>query len=121
MTALWTSKAMAAAMGARRQGELPAEITGISIDSRTLGKSDAFFAIKGDARDGHDFVEAALKAGAGVAVVSAKQRARFPRKAPLLIVPDVLGGLRKLARAARKRSEAKIIALTGSVGKTSTK
>ena len=77
MTALWTSKAMAAAMGARRQGELPAEITGISIDSRTLGKSDAFFAIKGDARDGHDFVEAALKAGAGVAVVSAKQRARF--------------------------------------------
>jgi UDP-N-acetylmuramoyl-tripeptide--D-alanyl-D-alanine ligase len=121
MTALWTSKAMAAAMGARRQGELPAEITGISIDSRTLGKSDAFFAIKGDARDGHDFVEAALKAGAGVAVVSAKQRARFPRKAPLLIVPDVLGGLRKLARAARKRSEAKIIAVTGSVGKTSTK
>ena len=50
MTALWTSKAMAAAMGARRQGELPAEITGISIDSRTLGKSAAFFAIKGAAR-----------------------------------------------------------------------
>jgi UDP-N-acetylmuramoyl-tripeptide--D-alanyl-D-alanine ligase len=121
MSALWTTKAMVAAMDARRQGDLPAEITGISIDSRTLGGSDAFFAIKGDARDGHDFVETALKAGAGLAVVSAKQRARFPRKAPLLIVPDVLGALRKLARAARKRSEAKVIAVTGSVGKTSTK
>ncbi|MGE0563672.1 MAG: UDP-N-acetylmuramoylalanyl-D-glutamyl-2,6-diaminopimelate--D-alanyl-D-alanine ligase [Pseudolabrys sp.] len=121
MTALWTTRAMAAAMGARRQGNLPAEIAGVSIDSRTAGKSDAFFAIKGDARDGHDFVEAALKGGAGVAVVSARQRARFSNKAPLLIVPDVLAGLRRLARAARKRSDAKVIAVTGSVGKTSTK
>lgn len=121
MSALWTVKDMVAAMGARRRGKLPEAITGISIDSRTLGNSDAFFAIKGDARDGHEFVDAALENGAGLAVVSAKQAGRYPRTAPLLIVPNVLTALRKLAKAARKRSTAKIIAVTGSVGKTSTK
>ena len=65
--------------------------------------------------------EAALAAGAGLAVVAADQRGRFPDDAPLLVVPDVLDGLRDLARAARARSQAKIIAVTGSVGKTSTK
>ena len=62
---------------------LPADVNGISIDSRTVGKGDAFFAIKGDNRDGHEFVEGALKAGAALAVVSSAQRARFP-DAPLL-------------------------------------
>ena len=82
---------------------------------------DAFFAIQGDSRDGHDFVEAALKAGAGLAVVAARKRARFAADAPLLIVADVLEGLRDLARAARARTHAKVIAVTGSVGKTGTK
>jgi UDP-N-acetylmuramoyl-tripeptide--D-alanyl-D-alanine ligase len=119
--ALWTIDAMANAMNASRAGRLPAAVGGLSIDTRTVKPGEAFFAIKGDARDGHDFVPAALKAGAGVAVVAADRAASFGDDARLLIVPDVLDGLRDLARAARERSQAKIIAVTGSVGKTSTK
>ncbi len=119
--ALWTIDAMAKAMNASRAGDLPAAISGLSIDTRTVKPGEAFFAIKGDARDGHDFVPAALKAGAGVAVVAERFAKSFGNDAPLLIVPDVLDGLRDLARAARVRSQAKIIAVTGSVGKTSTK
>ena len=99
MTALWTIDAMAAAMRADKIGALPADVPGLSIDSRTLGKGDAFFAIQGENRDGHDFVEAALKAGAGLAVVARAQAKRFPN-APLLAVDDVLDALRDLARAA---------------------
>jgi len=120
MSRLWALDAMTAAMRAEGAGALPADVNGISIDSRTLVKGDAFFAIKGENRDGHDFVEGALKAGAGLAVLEREQRDRFPG-APLLIVPDVLEALRDLARAARARMSAKIIAVTGSVGKTSTK
>jgi UDP-N-acetylmuramoyl-tripeptide--D-alanyl-D-alanine ligase len=121
MTALWTADAMAAAMRADKSGALPADISGISIDTRTIVKGEAFFAIQGDSRDGHDFVEAALKADAGLAVVTRAKRAQFPADAPLLAVDDVLEALRDLGRAARERSHAKIIAVTGSVGKTSTK
>lgn len=117
---LWTIDAMAQAMGAGRSGTLPASISGISIDSRSIGRGEAFFAIKGDARDGHEFVPAALANGAAVAVVS-EQNAAYPSDARLLIVPDVLEGLRDLARAARARSQAKVIGVTGSVGKTGTK
>jgi UDP-N-acetylmuramoyl-tripeptide--D-alanyl-D-alanine ligase len=120
MSRLWALDAMTAAMRAEGAGALPADVNGISIDSRTLVKGDAFFAIKGENRDGHDFVEGALKAGAGLAVLEREQRDRFAG-APLLIVPDVLEALRDLARAARARMSAKIIAVTGSVGKTSTK
>jgi UDP-N-acetylmuramoyl-tripeptide--D-alanyl-D-alanine ligase len=120
MSALWTLDALSTAMRAERAGALPAELSGISIDSRTLAKGDAFFAIQGENRDGHDFVDTALKAGAGLAVVANGQRARFA-EAPLLIVPDVLDGLRDLARAARARTRAQVIAVTGSVGKTGTK
>ena len=120
MSRLWALDAMTAAMQAEGAGALPADVNGISIDSRTLVKGDAFFAIKGENRDGHDFVEGALKAGAGLAVLEREQRDRFPG-APLLIVPDVLEALRDLARAARARMSAKVIAVTGSVGKTSTK
>jgi UDP-N-acetylmuramoyl-tripeptide--D-alanyl-D-alanine ligase len=117
----WSLDAMAAAMGAQRAGPLPDFVTGLSIDTRTIGRGEAFFAIQGDARDGHDFVEAALKAGAGLAVVAWDKRAALPKDAALLIVGDVLEALRDLARAARERSRAKIIAVTGSVGKTGTK
>ena len=120
MSRLWALDAMTAAMRAEGAGALPADVNGISIDSRTLVKGDAFFAIKGENRDGHDFVEGALKAGAGLAVLERDQRDRFAG-APLLIVPDVLEALRDLARAARARMSAKVIAVTGSVGKTSTK
>jgi UDP-N-acetylmuramoyl-tripeptide--D-alanyl-D-alanine ligase len=121
MTALWSTDDMAAAMGAEKSGALPADAPGLSIDTRSIAKGEAFFAIKGDNRDGHGFVEAALKAGAGVAVIARDQRARFAADAPLLIVTDVLEALRDLARAARTRSEAQVIAVTGSVGKTGTK
>ena len=118
---LWTVEAMAQAMSAERHGSLPSGISGLSIDTRTLAAGEAFFAIKGDARDGHDFVDAALKAGAGLAVVAADRRGAFATDAPLLVVPDVLAALIALARAARDRSPATFIGVTGSVGKTGTK
>jgi UDP-N-acetylmuramoyl-tripeptide--D-alanyl-D-alanine ligase len=119
--ALWTLDAMAAAMGATRAGALPASVPGLSIDSRTVARGEAFFAIQGENRDGHDFVAAALENGAGLAVVAADRRAAMPQDAPLLVVPDVLAALVDLARAARARSAARIVAVTGSVGKTGTK
>ena len=94
-------------------------VSGVSIDTRELERGDLFVALK-DIRDGHDFVGAALQAGAGAALVS-----RWPdgvaQDAPLLIVPDVLDGLTALGLAARARTKAKVIGITGSVGKTGTK
>ncbi|MGP9809905.1 UDP-N-acetylmuramoylalanyl-D-glutamyl-2,6-diaminopimelate--D-alanyl-D-alanine ligase [Rhodopseudomonas sp. NSM] len=118
---LWTSEAMVEAMHAAINGTPARDVFGISIDSRTLAPGDAYFAIKGDVHDGHAFVEAALKAGAALAVVETAQRGKFAADAPLLVVDDVLDGLRDLGRAARARLDAKVIAVTGSVGKTSTK
>jgi UDP-N-acetylmuramoyl-tripeptide--D-alanyl-D-alanine ligase len=118
---LWTVDAMAAAMRAERAGALPQAIGGISIDSRSIAPGEAFFAIKGDTHDGHGFVGAALQNGAGLAVVAETRRGDLPADAPLLIVPDVLMGLADLAAAARARSHGNIVAVTGSVGKTSTK
>jgi UDP-N-acetylmuramoyl-tripeptide--D-alanyl-D-alanine ligase len=118
---LWMVDRMADAMRADRANVLPASVTGISIDSRTIAPGEAFFAIAGDRHDGHDFVTAALDRGAGLAVVVAEKRAALPAHARLLVVADVLEALRDLAQAARARSNAKIAAITGSVGKTSTK
>jgi UDP-N-acetylmuramoyl-tripeptide--D-alanyl-D-alanine ligase len=118
---LWTSSDMAAAMRATESGALPNAITGLSIDSRTISPGEAYFAIKGDVHDGHDFVAAALKGGAALAVVETAQREKFPADAPLLVVDDVLAGLVRLAHASRARLGAQIVAVTGSVGKTSTK
>ena len=119
--ALWTAAAMAEAMRAAVQGVLPEAISGLSIDSRTLAPGEAYFAIKGDVHDGHAFVDAALKAGAALAVVERAQRDKFAADAPLLVVEDVLAALVELAHAARARLGAQVIAVTGSVGKTSTK
>ncbi|HEY0911456.1 MAG TPA: UDP-N-acetylmuramoylalanyl-D-glutamyl-2,6-diaminopimelate--D-alanyl-D-alanine ligase, partial [Bradyrhizobium sp.] len=122
MTApLWTSAAMAEAMRASVQGVPPEAISGLSIDSRSIAPGEAYFAIKGDVHDGHDFVAAALKAGAALAVVERAQRDKFAADAPLLVVDDVLAGLVELAHAARARLKGQVIAVTGSVGKTSTK
>ena len=96
--ALWTVDAMAAAMGAARQGALPSSVSGISIDSRTISPGEAFFALA-DRRDGHDFVDAALSAKAGLAVVGAYRRSQFSQDAPLLLVPDVLPALRELSNS----------------------
>jgi UDP-N-acetylmuramoyl-tripeptide--D-alanyl-D-alanine ligase len=111
---------MAAAMGAERRGNLPTYVSGLSIDTRSILPGEAFFALK-DVRDGHDFVEAALKAGGGLAVVAAGRCERFSRETPLLVVRDVLEGLTALAKAARSRNRGKFIGVTGSVGKTGTK
>jgi UDP-N-acetylmuramoyl-tripeptide--D-alanyl-D-alanine ligase len=120
-TPLWTSTAMAEAMRASVNGALPEAVTGLSIDSRTIAPGEAYFAIKGDVHDGHDFIAAALKAGAALAVVETAQRDKFAPDAPLLVVEDVLAALVDLAHAARARMDAQVIAVTGSVGKTSTK
>ena len=94
-------------------GEQPIE--SISIDSRELGPNALFVAIKGDRFDGHDFVDTALANGAVATLVS---RGEGPRR---IVVPDALDGLRDLARAARERSRAVVVGVTGSVGKTTTK
>jgi UDP-N-acetylmuramoyl-tripeptide--D-alanyl-D-alanine ligase len=118
---LWTSQVMVEAMRAVTNGALPDGVIGLSIDSRTIQPGEAYFAIKGDVHDGHDFVVAALKAGAALAVVERAQRDKFAVDAPLLIVDDVLDALRDLGRASRTRLKGQVIAVTGSVGKTSTK
>ena len=118
---LWTVDAMAKAMDAERRGPLPDSIPGLSIDSRSLARGEAFFAIQGDNRDGHDFVAGALATGAGLAVVANDRLDALPADAPLLVVSDVLEALRALARAARARSGARFIGVTGSAGKTGTK
>jgi len=121
MSALWTLDALKSATGARLSGAPGREILGISIDSRTIAPGEAFFAIKGDRVDGHKYVAKALERGAAVAVVAEDRFTSMPADAPLAIVPDVLDALRALARAARERSAAKVIAVTGSAGKTGTK
>ncbi len=119
---LWTLDEMVAATGGRAEGvEAGAAISGLSIDSRTIQPGEAFVAIAGERFDGHDFAGAALEAGAALALVSAARRADLPKDGRYLIVADALEGLRDLARASRARSRARIVAVTGSVGKTSTK
>ncbi|MCB2093755.1 MAG: UDP-N-acetylmuramoyl-tripeptide--D-alanyl-D-alanine ligase [Rhodobacteraceae bacterium] len=117
MAVLWSAADAAAATGGRATRDFAA--TGVSIDSRGLVPGDLFVALT-DQRDGHDFVAAALAAGAAAALVS-----RIPPDCrdtdPLLVVPDVLDALGALGRAGRARSAARVIAVTGSVGKTSTK
>lgn len=115
---LWTAAAIANAAGGRLIGA-DGPVTGISIDTRTLAPGDAYFAIKGDRFDGHAFVEAAYQAGAAAAVVSTP--AKVPEGRAAIEVGDVLEALSDLGRAARARSEARIVAVTGSVGKTGTK
>ncbi|MBM2712508.1 UDP-N-acetylmuramoylalanyl-D-glutamyl-2,6-diaminopimelate--D-alanyl-D-alanine ligase [Mesorhizobium caraganae] len=122
MSVLWTADALVDAMGGRPLGPMPEGISGISIDSRSLQPGDAFFAIKGETMDGHDFATAAIKAGAGVLVVAEGKLPSLGRlTAPMIVVQDVLAALEKLGVAARERSKAKIIAVTGSAGKTTTK
>ena len=94
---------------------------GYSIDSRTVQPGDLFFAIRGERLDGHDFVEAALSKGAVAAVVGRDQLARFADHSRLITVDDTLQGLQRLAAAVRRFWGKSLIAVTGSVGKTTTK
>lgn len=119
---LWTGEEMCTAMRGRPIGLLPEIVPGISIDTRTLAEGEAFFAIKGERFDGHSFVSAAIKARAGLLVVSESKLVSLGRvSVPMIVVDDVLLALEKLAKAARARSHAQIVAVTGSVGKTTTK
>ncbi|HVW74446.1 MAG TPA: UDP-N-acetylmuramoyl-tripeptide--D-alanyl-D-alanine ligase [Rhizomicrobium sp.] len=113
---LWThSEAEAATLG---QASQAFRVDGLSIDTRTLKEGDLFVALKGDYRDGHDFVRAAFDAKAAAALVT---HAPDDVSGPLLTVGHTQRGLEDLARAARARSNAKILAVTGSAGKTTTK
>ncbi len=119
--ALWTAAELVAATGGKIAGAVSAALGGVSIDSRSVAPGDIFVAIKGEKHDGHDFVAAALKAGAGLAVVS-RTTDEMRAAGPLLVVAeDPLRGLENIGRAARARSHAQIIGVTGSVGKTSSK
>lgn len=120
-TPLWTLADLAAGCGGRIVGSPAEAIGGISIDSRTIGPGEAFFAIRGDVHDGHRFVAKALEAGAGVAVVAEAELSGLPADGRYVVVEDVLAALTRLGVAARARTAARIVAVTGSVGKTSTK
>lgn len=117
MSALWTAAEAATATGGEATGDW--KVSGISIDTRTLQPGDLFVALKA-ARDGHDFVAQALDKGAGAALVTHRPDG-VAADAPLLIVEDVQAALEGLGQVARARTQAKVIAITGSVGKTSTK
>lgn len=117
MSALWTSAEAVAATGGACTVEWQA--TGVSIDTRSIETGDLFVALS-DSRDGHDFVASALEKGACAALVSRVPEGVSP-DAPLLVVDDVLKALEKMGIAARARVQAKVIGVTGSVGKTGTK
>ena len=114
---LWTSQDAAKATGGRITAAW--EATGVSIDTRTIAAGELFVALTA-ARDGHEFVAEALARGAAAALVSRIPEGVAP-DAPLLIVEDVQAGLEALGRAARARFAGRVVAVTGSVGKTSTK
>ncbi|MEX2618044.1 MAG: UDP-N-acetylmuramoyl-tripeptide--D-alanyl-D-alanine ligase [Alphaproteobacteria bacterium] len=115
MTALWTSNEAAQATGGRTTTSWQA--SGVSIDSRTVQAGDLFIAIKGPNMDGHAYVRDAFSAGAAAAMVADS----VDHGGPLLTVPDTENGMTALARHARDRSAARIVAVTGSAGKTGTK
>ena len=114
---LWTSTEADAATGGTSSTDWSCD--GVSIDTRTLEPGDLFVALK-DVRDGHDFVAMAFEKGAAAALVTHRPE-NVAEDAPLLIVPDVLAALEDLGRAARERCDGRVVAITGSVGKTSTK
>lgn len=113
MTALWTSAEVAAATGGTARGDFA--VRGVSFDSREVGRGELFVAMPGETTDGHRFVEAAFARGAAGVLVSR------PVDGPHVLVPDTAAGLEALARAARERTAARIVGVTGSVGKTGTK
>jgi len=117
--ALWTAQEAAKATGGTTSGNWSA--SGVSIDSRTCAVGDLFIALVGDTNDGHSYVADALSRGAAAAMVLKTYHGEVQNECRLLRVDDTMAGLNALGRARRERSNARIIAVTGSVGKTSTK
>ncbi|MGE4429356.1 MAG: UDP-N-acetylmuramoyl-tripeptide--D-alanyl-D-alanine ligase [Sphingobium sp.] len=111
--ALWTSGEIAAATGGQPSAAF--DVSGVAFDSREVGPGDLFIALKGEATDGHAFLDKAFAAGAAGAIVSR------PIDQPHVLVDDTAEALGALGRAARERMGGKVIGVTGSVGKTSTK
>ncbi len=118
MTPLWTSAEVVAAVKGTALAAFAA--TGVSIDSRKVAQGDLFIALQGPNFDGHEYIAGALAAGAAGAVAH-RLPDGLPKDAPVVLVQDTLQALQDLGAAARNRSPAKFIAVTGSVGKTSTK
>lgn len=114
MTALWTSDEIVAATGATLHGA-PFDVRGVTFDSREVEAGFLFVAMPGTVADGHDYVARAFAAGAAAALVSR------PVDGPHVLVSDVPDALTRLAIAARERMRGKVLGVTGSVGKTSTK
>lgn len=120
MNVSWTAEEVLCAVRGQSLHTQDWIASGVSIDSRTLQKGDLFVAIKGDAYNGHAYVHAAMERGAVAAIVD-HQPSQVAAGAPLLFVEDTLVALQDLGRVGRCRSGAKIVAVTGSVGKTSSK
>ena len=118
---LWTFEEFVDATGGQTISSPLIPIEGISIDSRTLKPGDAFFALSGSNFDGHDYVKQAFKNGASIAVVSKKVNLNQNSLGPVVVVDNVYQALKNLGVRARARTKAKIVAVTGSVGKTFTK
>lgn len=118
--ALWNAEDVVRAVHGDCLHEQTWTAHGVSIDSRTVKAGDLFIALQGPVHDGHDHVATAFAAGASAAIVS-KQPAQVAADAPLLFVSDTLTALQDLGRAGRARATGKIIGITGSVGKTSSK
>ncbi|MCF2515658.1 UDP-N-acetylmuramoyl-tripeptide--D-alanyl-D-alanine ligase [Sphingomonas sp. G124] len=114
MTALWTSGEIVAATGGTLHGD-PFEVSGVTFDSREVEHDWLFVAMPGTVADGHDFVPKAFAAGAAAALVAK------PVEGPHVLVADVPKALTDLAIEARRRMSGKVLGVTGSVGKTSTK
>jgi UDP-N-acetylmuramoyl-tripeptide--D-alanyl-D-alanine ligase len=121
----WTVEEVARALGVRPPGSLDpmARLAGVSINSRTVARGELFVAIHGPRHDGHNFVVAALEAGALAAVVAADRLPGFeePPRSKLFAVPDTLAALQDLAQAVRTGWGRRLAAVTGSAGKTTTK
>ncbi len=121
MSALWTAPELAGAFAVNPTEPLSATVGGVSIDTRTLQAGDLFFAIKGESRDGHDYVARAFEAGAAAAVIARERAGSFAPFGPLFETDDTLKAMERLGAASRSRSKARIVAITGSVGKTTAK
>jgi len=121
----WTLQEIAGALGVAVPPRLApvARLAGVSIDSRAVGRGQLFVAIRGPRHDGHDFVAAALRAGAEAAVVANDRISTYERdvRGRLFAVGDTLAALQQLAQAVRRAWGRRIAAVTGSVGKTTTK
>jgi UDP-N-acetylmuramoyl-tripeptide--D-alanyl-D-alanine ligase len=121
MTALWSEAELTRALGASPSAPMSEAVRGVSIDSRTLQAGDLFFAIRGETHDGHDHVARAFEAGAPAAVVSRERAPELAVFGLVFAVEDTLEAMGRLGVAARARSKARIVAVTGSVGKTTAK